>query len=99
MHASMIKITASWVGAVGNTDVEGLSSEGCPSNVSAQMMMAASGMQPAMMPGAMPSMAGSAAPAHELMQQMHMQRVCLHSKMELMSDLPSGLFPSRALSV
>ena len=79
----MIKITASWVGAVGNTGVEDLSSEGCPSNVSAQMMMAASGMQPAMMPGAMPSMAGSAAPAHELMQQMHMQRVCLHSKMEL----------------
>ena len=39
------------------------------------MMAAASGMQPPMMPSAMPSMAGSAAPPHELMQQMHMQRV------------------------
>ena len=78
----MIKITASWVGAMGDTGVEDLSLEGCPSNVSAQMMMAASGMQPGMMPGAMPSMAGSAAPAHELMQQMHMQRVSLRSQIE-----------------
>ncbi|CAK0740146.1 hypothetical protein CVIRNUC_001228 [Coccomyxa viridis] len=51
-----------------------------------QMMMAASGMQPAMMPGAMPSMAGSAAPAHELMQQMHMQRMGL-------SQMPPGMMP------
>lgn len=58
--------------------------EGYLSKYSAQMMMAASGMQPAMMPGAMPSMAGSAAPAHELMQQMHMQRVREHVQMELL---------------
>ena len=43
------------------------------------MMMAASGMQPQILPSAMPSMAGSAAPPHELMQQMHMQRVSHHA--------------------
>ena len=68
-----------WVEAVGDASGDNLLLNGCPRKMSAQMMMAASGMQPAMMPGAMPSMAGSAAPAHELMQQMHMQRVCLHT--------------------